>query len=309
MSLGASKSIVLKVDVDTLKGTRQGVPSLVELFRRYQIKATFLFSVGPDNTGRALKRIFRPGFFSKVKRTSVVEHYGIKTLLYGVLIPPPFISRVAQDAMLKTADSGHEVGLHCYDHVLWQDYVRSKNKEWTQNQMQLAYDSYVRCMGSKPSTIGAAGWQLNYDVPFIEEDLGFQYASDTRGKFPFYPCHLGAESSCLQIPTTLPTLDELLGLNGINADNIAQHIVELTQQFKNDFGHVFTLHAELEGIKLLPIMEQLINLWRAEEFRIICLQERFDELSQYTLPVQKLAWESIPGRSGEVATSEQQQFS
>ena len=33
--------------------------------------ATFLFSLGPDHTGRAIKRVFRPGFFGKVRRTSV----------------------------------------------------------------------------------------------------------------------------------------------------------------------------------------------------------------------------------------------
>ena len=64
--------LALKIDVDTLRGTREGVPNLVELLRRYQAGATFLFSVGPDHTGRAIKRVLRPGFFGKVRRTSVV---------------------------------------------------------------------------------------------------------------------------------------------------------------------------------------------------------------------------------------------
>ncbi|HXL83480.1 MAG TPA: 4-deoxy-4-formamido-L-arabinose-phosphoundecaprenol deformylase, partial [Casimicrobiaceae bacterium] len=55
--------LALKIDVDTLRGTREGVPTLVELLRRHKAGATFLFSVGPDHTGRAIKRVFRPGFF------------------------------------------------------------------------------------------------------------------------------------------------------------------------------------------------------------------------------------------------------
>ena len=47
------------------------------------VGATFLFSMGPDHTGRAPKRIFRPGFMKKVRRTSVRSNYGLKTLLYG----------------------------------------------------------------------------------------------------------------------------------------------------------------------------------------------------------------------------------
>ena len=81
--------LALKIDVDTLRGTREGVPNLVELLRRHQAGATFLFSLGPDHTGRAIRRVFRPGFLRKVSRTSVLEHYGLRTLMYGTLLPGP----------------------------------------------------------------------------------------------------------------------------------------------------------------------------------------------------------------------------
>ena len=63
--------LALKIDVDTYRGTREGVPRLVEMLRRTSAGATFLFSLGPDHTGRAIKRAFRPGFMKKVSRTSV----------------------------------------------------------------------------------------------------------------------------------------------------------------------------------------------------------------------------------------------
>ena len=87
--------IGLKVDVDTLRGTREGVPRLVALFKKHGVDATFYFSVGPDNTGRAMRRVFRKGFAQKVARTSVLKHYGLKTLLYGVLLPGPDIGKGA----------------------------------------------------------------------------------------------------------------------------------------------------------------------------------------------------------------------
>ena len=43
--------IALKVDVDTLRGTLEGVPRLVEILARRRVCATFLFIVGPDHTG------------------------------------------------------------------------------------------------------------------------------------------------------------------------------------------------------------------------------------------------------------------
>src|ERR1700723_2316753 len=102
--------IGLKVDVDTLRGTRDGVPRLAALFKRLRMDATFYFSVGPDHTGRALRRVFRKGFAQKVARPSVVKHYGVKTLLYGVLLPGPDIGRRAGAVMRSVDDAGFEGG-------------------------------------------------------------------------------------------------------------------------------------------------------------------------------------------------------
>ena len=123
--------LALKIDVDTLRGTREGVPRLLEMLRRHDAGATFLFSVGPDHTGRAIRRALRPGFMRKVQRTSVVRHYGLKTLLYGTLLPGPDIGRRAGEVMRRTRDEGFEVGLHAWDHVKWQDGLDGADAAWT----------------------------------------------------------------------------------------------------------------------------------------------------------------------------------
>ncbi|MEG0882758.1 MAG: xylanase, partial [Janthinobacterium sp.] len=58
--------LTLKIDVDTYRGTREGMGNLVRMLTAHQAKATFLFSLGPDHTGWALRRALKPGFFSKV---------------------------------------------------------------------------------------------------------------------------------------------------------------------------------------------------------------------------------------------------
>ena len=57
--------LTLKVDVDTLRGTREGALRLIKVLERQRCNATFLFSVGPDHTGRALRRVFQAGFVGK----------------------------------------------------------------------------------------------------------------------------------------------------------------------------------------------------------------------------------------------------
>ncbi|MGH8219612.1 MAG: polysaccharide deacetylase family protein, partial [Steroidobacteraceae bacterium] len=188
MSSAASKGrIALKVDVDTLRGTLEGVPALAALLKRLELPATFYFSVGPDHTGRALKRIFRRGFLGKVRRTSVASHYGLRTLLYGTLLPGPRIGARAGAAMRAVRDAGFEVGVHCHDHIRWQDGVASAGAQWTRRELTRAVDAFAFVFGERPRSHAAAGWQLNRHALTLEEELGFAFASDTRGPEPFLP--------------------------------------------------------------------------------------------------------------------------
>lgn len=295
--------IALKVDVDTYRGTLRGVPALLDLFQRYGVRATFLFSLGPDHTGRAIRRVFRPGFLSKVQRTSVTEHYGYKTLMYGVLLPGPHIGRKAGQVMRAARDQGHEVGIHCYDHVRWQDFVAGKNEAWTRRELQRAMDAFRDVFGCDATTHGAAGWQLNRYLPQLEQQMGFRYASDIRGRHPFYPSMQGIDSTCVQIPTTLPTLDELIGCDGITPDNVHHRVFNASREVL-PHGHVYTLHAELEGMKMLPVMERLLQMWREAGDEMVATETIYQHLDLDTLPRKQIVMAEMEGRSGLLATEE-----
>jgi undecaprenyl phosphate-alpha-L-ara4FN deformylase len=297
------KQVVLKVDVDTCTGTLKGVPALIKLFERFNAKATFLFSVGPDNTGRAIRRIFRKGFLQKVGRTSVLSNYGLGTLMNGVLKPGPHIGKRAAPVMRQVVAEGHEAGIHCYDHVLWQDFVAGKDLGWTRREMNKAFEAFVEAVGIQPQTIGAAGWQLNRHVIELEQQMGFNYASDVRGQSPFFPSMEGVSSTCIQLPTTLPTLDEIIGSDGIDSSNCWKTILEKSRE-PLAYGHVYTLHAELEGMKLIPAMEKLLEHWQAEGFEFVTLDQLYRSLDKSTLPKQDINWGEVDGRSGHLAVQE-----
>ena len=291
----------LKVDVDTLRGTREGVPGLIELFRKHEVCATFLFSVGPDHTGRAIKRVFRRGFMGKVQRTSVVKHYGIRTLLYGTLLPGPDIGRRAGDVMRAVRDSGHETGIHCYDHVRWQDGVAGADLPWTEQQMTLACERYSDIFKVPPRTHGAAGWQMNVHALRLTQRLGFDYCSDGRGRYPHLPVWRAELIRCPQFPTTLPTLDELIGTDGVSVDNVAARVLSLTREAV-PAGHVFTLHAELEGMRLAPVLDELLSGWKAQGWQIGPVRSLYEAVEPLALPRCEVAQGTVPGRSGTVLT-------
>jgi len=285
--------LAIKVDVDTYRGTRDGVPRLVRLLQLHEVGATFLFSLGPDPTGRALRRAFRPGFFSKVKRTSVVKHYGVRTLLYGTLLAGPDIGRRCAAEMRAVKAAGFEVGVHCWDHVRWQDNVVRKEADWTEREMLRAFGRFEEIFSEKPRIWGAAGWQLNRHAAWFEE-RHCTYASDTRGREPFRPLWDGVAIGCPQLPTTLPTLDELIGVEG----DVAARILELTKEKKN---HVFTAHAELEGGNLHGIFDRLLAGWRDQGYEICSLKTLYQSLDLDHLPRCDVLQGEVPGRSGTLA--------
>ena len=292
-------NLALKIDVDTFRGTREGVPRLVEMLKRHEAGATFLFSLGPDHTGRAIRRALRPGFMKKVGRTSVFSHYGIKTLLYGTLLPGPDIGRRCGNVMRQVREDGFEVGIHTWDHVRWQDGVGEADAEWTAREMELAIGRFRDIFGEMPDVHGAAGWQMNVHAYRRTQSLGFRYASDTRGAHPFIPVVRAEIVACPQFPTTLPTLDEMIGLDGVTEANVAAKLLEHTAQADRD--HVFTLHAELEGMKLAPAFESLLEGWKKQGYNLVAMRHLVAEYPHSALPLHTVVDAPLPGRSGTLA--------
>ncbi|HEX9396257.1 MAG TPA: 4-deoxy-4-formamido-L-arabinose-phosphoundecaprenol deformylase [Burkholderiales bacterium] len=285
--------LALKIDVDTHRGTLDGVPRLVELLRKHNADATFLFSLGPDHTGRAIRRVFRKNFLSKVSRTSVLQHYGLRTLLYGTLLPGPDIGLACGSTLQRVAAARFETGIHCWDHVRWQDCVALGDADWTEREMARALKRYVEIFGQAARTWGAAGWQTNRHAAWVEEQT-CDYASDTRGRGPFRPLWDGAAIGCPQIPTTLPTLDEILGVH----DDVVLHLLKKTSE---PAEHVYTAHAELEGGRLLELFERLLLGWQAQGYELVSMRSIFESLDLDALPKCDVIYGEVPGRSGTLA--------
>src|ERR1700750_3043466 len=94
------RRLALKVDCDTYEGTKNGLPNLLKLFDELKIKTTFLFTLGPDTSGRAVFRVFtQKGFLKKMLRSNAAALYGPKTMMYGTLLPAPKIGARLADPL------------------------------------------------------------------------------------------------------------------------------------------------------------------------------------------------------------------
>jgi len=292
--------LALKVDVDTDRGTRLGVPNLVADCREFGVPACFLFSLGPDQTGRAITRIFRPGFFKKVSRTGVVSMYGLRTLLNGTLLPAPHIGRRNADVMRAVHAAGFEAGIHCYNHYRWQDYVQKMSLEAVRAEFIAARAEFLRIFGCEAHTAGAAGWQSNARSREVYDEAGLLYASDTRNGPPFFPRLDGRVFKTLEIPSTLPAFDELLGRRGYPDDRIVPLCLSLLSA---DRPNVLTIHAEIEGMGKRALFRALLRICTEHDVQFIRLDDFARELlaNRAAIPVRDQILAPIDGRSGTVA--------
>lgn len=293
------KKLAIKVDIDTLRGYREGVPKMLDMFDRHGIKASIFFSFGPDNSGKAIRRIFRKGFISKMMRTKAPSTYGIKTLMYGTLLPAPMIVSSAPDIFVRAYDEGHDCGVHAWDHVYVQDELPGISKSEFLSLFERSSEMFERLSGNKPLSCAAPGWQISPVSLEVQEEAGLQYCSDTRGRSPFIPHFKGRSYLPMQIPTTLPTMDEILGLPGIDDDSIG----DVWLKGMDNEWNVLTVHAEMEGLSKIGVFEKFIAMAKKNGtvFHTLADYARDSDPSECSIRIG-----TMTGRAGTLALQEEE---
>ncbi|WP_196589861.1 polysaccharide deacetylase family protein [Pectinatus cerevisiiphilus] len=288
------KKIAIKIDVDTKRGYEQGVPNMLDVFQKHGIKASFFFSMGPDNSGKAIRRIFRKGFLAKMLRTKAPATYGLKTMLYGTVLPAPLIVGPNPAPFLRAIADGHDCGIHCWDHVYWQDKLPVLSEAKIREHLTKACNLFEKLAHQKPRFCGAPGWQTTYKSLKVQQTMGFDFCSDVRGYAPFYPVVEGQEFLPVQIPGTLLTMDEVLGIMGVTEDNIVDYWLKNCDKPWN----VFTIHAEMEGLAKISILDDFIAKARLQGFEFVLLKEgkKLPNIKKCRIYAGYL-----PGRAGTVA--------
>jgi len=288
--------IGLRVDVDTYRGTKVGVPNLLRILDRSRAAATFFFSVGPDNMGRHLWRLARPKFFGKMLRTKAPRLYGWDIVIRGTFWPGPVIGEKLGDVIRAAADAGHEVGLHAWDHHAWQMHLDRMDADEITAVLGKGVEALEHILGRPPLCSAAPAWKCNDAVLLAKERFPFRYNSDCRGRTVFRPAVNGMVLSQPQVPTDLPTYDEVVGRNGVTEETYNAYLLSLV---KPDTLNVLTIHAEVEGIALASTFADFVSLAHSRGIDIVPLGDLLPDAD--TVPSGTMVPQEIPGREGWVA--------
>jgi undecaprenyl phosphate-alpha-L-ara4FN deformylase len=288
-SISRKNILGLKIDVDTYVGMKRGVPRLLSILAQFGFSATFYLSMGPDASGRAILQLVKnPRFLKKMLRTNAGRLYGMKTALYGSLLPSPMIALSFPELVTQIISAGHEVEFHAWDHRRWQDELYKRPSEWIEDWFDKGTDAYRRLVKKEPSSFGAPAWLIDDRALEISRKYPFHYLSCTRAKEPF----IHDISGLIEIPSDLPCFEEI---------GVKQGVSRVLQILKEGGMHVLPLHAEVEGGIWDSYFIELCERIHAMDLQILPLSSICALLELEELPVRKYRMERLPGRSSPCA--------
>lgn len=301
VSAPGARRVALKVDCDTYIGTRDGIPALLDLFAQRGIRATFFFTLGPDRSGVAARRVFtRKGFLRKMWKSRAASLYGFPTVLYGTLLPAPRIGELCEAEIRACGLAGHDAGVHGWDHVGWHDGLDRWPAAKIRREVAKAHDEFLRITEVPARSSAAPGWTANAASLEVEAERALLFTSNSRNGEPFFPAAAGRVFSTLEIPSTLPTLDETLAWDSLPDDRAQLAYFRAAPRGTE----VHTIHTEVEGRSKRRLFAEILDAWIDDGIQFVTLAD----LARETLgraqapPSRELARTTLPGRGGTVAT-------
>lgn len=275
--------LAIRIEVDSLAATRDNLPPLVEALQACGAGASFFINMGPDRAGKAVSKLFDIGSSKaqiKLNRSLARAHGWAR--LYGSLLPSPEIGKQAGDALRALQEAGFELGLLSWDRVQWAQQIAQADEAWVERHLHCASQAFEKLFGQPAKGLALPGWQANRAAFRLAQRMGFDYMSASRGSLPHRAVLDGEPVSLTQLPTTLPTLAELIsrpGEEGSAVDALLARSERLPLT-----GQVFSLHLQRDAGKRLPLLRQLFAGWQAQGYELASLQRLHSVLKRDALP-------------------------
>jgi peptidoglycan/xylan/chitin deacetylase (PgdA/CDA1 family) len=255
------KSFTIRVDLESDKGIKEGTPRLLDLLKKYNMKASFYVSMGGESDIIDFLK-YRKKLQNAGERRIKVWSFWDKI---RILIFPKDFVKSNKKILDRILEEGHELGIHGWKHREW---TRGFNKINKEEQIKKAIDKYLKMFGKKAISFSSPGFNTNEEVLQILEKEEIMYISDIEGM------EKKKIGNIINVPITIlgknnmPFIEYYEG-EGKSDEEIFEKFKELS---KNKRIISFYMHGLFEArfkLKLLEEIFKFINRKKIKNKRII----------------------------------------
>lgn len=255
------KYFCLRIDLESSKGIIEGLPKILNILKKMNIKASFYLSMGGESGLIDLLRYRR-----KLNGERKVKVFSFFEKVRMVLFPKDFVYENKQ-VLKRILEEGHELGIHGYKHRIW---TRSNDNHKIEKEIEKAVKKYKQIFGKNPKSSAAPAFVINKEIIKALDKNNIKIISDLNGDKPFKI----RNTEITNIPITITgknntPIIEYLASNGFSDDEIIDYII---LKSKNEKFSSMYIHGLYEGVYKTKLLEGLIKKVK-ENFKIIMINK------------------------------------
>ncbi len=240
--------VKISIHVDGYYGLIEGVPRLLNLFEKMDIKTTFFVNMGKESSIFEILRYLLKNKreFKKTKR--VVKRYSKIQMLSTILLNRK-LGHGHKKILREIEKKGHEVEPHCWNHLEWS---KNFNRFDYGKQIKNIKRSFWECLGRFPKSFVPPTWKLNKKIITELEKQGFREICVLSEDAKLFKNFKEIKPDVL---TFNKTIEELL-----QEGKSETEILEIyKKEFRKKRAHIY-FHADYEGRQGIKIFERILKI-------------------------------------------------
>jgi peptidoglycan/xylan/chitin deacetylase (PgdA/CDA1 family) len=254
------KTFALRIDLESDLGIREGVPQILDLLKKHNIKASFYLTMGGESGLFDLLR-----YRKKLPGKRNIKVFSKLELLRMALFPKDFVTS-NQKILKRILIEGHELGIHGWKHRAW---TRALERIDIEDHIDKSINKYKQIFKKDPISFCSPAFRTNETVIKILEKKKIIVISDFEGDSP-----KKIRSDIVNVPITIkgkgntPIIEYLAGI-GLKDNEI---LSELQKQIKARSCATIYMHCLYECREKINLLNDLftwINKQKIETKRIM----------------------------------------
>ena len=251
------KTFTLRIDLESDKGIKEGVPKLLDLLKKYNIKTSFYLSMGGEsNVLEVLK------YRNKLKSSSErkIKLWSLKDKLRMGFFPKDFVKE-NKKILKRILNEGHELGLHGWKHREW---TRGLKKINLKNTISKSIKKYKSIFNETSISFACPGFNVNNKVLEVLEKNNIKFISDFSGNKPKKYGKIKNIPITIQGKNKMPIIEYLVSIGKKD-----EEILEIMKKeiMKKELAS-FYIHGMFEARFKLKILEEIFKFIKKNKIKI-----------------------------------------